>query len=63
LRGYAHIGMTQTKVSEMTKLLPALPLLIMTVSAVVFVWRGFDTKPDGTNNRAKGGGAKWKSWK
>ena len=46
----------------MTKLLPALPLLIMLVLAVVFVWRGMDNKSDRTPNRAKGGGPKWKYW-
>lgn len=46
----------------MSSLLPALPLVIMLLGAVVFVWRGMDTKSDRTNNRAKGGGPKWKYW-
>ncbi len=37
----------------MTKLLPALPLLIMSVSAVVFVWRGFDDRSESAKKRNK----------
>lgn len=43
--------------------LQIVPLALLFAGAVIGVWRGFNTKPDNTNNRAKGGGAKWKNWK
>ncbi|WP_179300243.1 hypothetical protein [Pseudothioclava arenosa] len=35
----------------------------MLAVASLLVWRGFRTPPDDTNNRAKGGGAKWDYWR
>ncbi|QMU57394.1 MAG: hypothetical protein GKR98_03755 [Boseongicola sp.] len=43
--------------------LQIMPIALLLAVAVVAVWRGMDTKPDRTGNRAKGGGAKWKYWK
>ncbi len=40
-----------------------MPLALVFGAAVVAVWRGMDTRSDRTANRAKGGGAKWKTWK
>lgn len=48
---------------RMKPALQIVPLALLFAGAVVGVWRGFNTKPDKTNNRAKGGGAKWKNWK
>lgn len=39
------------------------PLFALAVFAVVIVWRGLSTKSDDTDNRAKGGGAKWDHWR
>ena len=47
----------------MKPVLQIMPLALLFAGAVVGVWRGFDSKPDGSKNRAKGGGAKWKYWR
>jgi len=39
------------------------PVFLLFGFAVVVVWRGMGRKPDDTNNRAKGGGAKWDHWR
>lgn len=38
----------------MTKLLPALPMLVMATSAVVFVWRGMNESADRKPKRPTG---------
>lgn len=47
----------------MKPVLQVVPIALLLAGAVIAVWRGFDTKPDRTSNRAKGGGAKWRFWK
>lgn len=32
------------------------PLLLLAVFAIVVVWRGMRRKPDGSHNKARGGG-------